>query len=575
MTRLVLAAVVGLSSISAALAGSFEKALPGDAALFVNIANVTTLKASVTETRLAKLLSDPAMKPFVDGFMGEITKLLDMAEQIGGISIPQILNLPTGQVSLALKTREGEGLPTIYFLASCKGNEDAVKSLLDKIFTTAEEVGMNKKEEGDLTIFSQGEGSPGAQVAIAFKNGVLVIGNDSEALNAAIAGLEGGVKDSLADNADFRAFREKAGGEGDGEVYGNLAKAIEMYSGSAGAEVEGMVAMLGLNAFKSAGLSVAVGKGDYEASMQVVVNTKGQTPIFNLLNMPAKPTKPEKWVPENIVSYTSFNWDVELFYSTLTGIVNAASPGMMAQVDAMLAGPDPDNPLLNIKDDLIGPLGNRLSILSDVADVDGKSTARTLIAWELDDSDKLNALIDRVMALAGGALPLQNKMVKGTKVYHFPLGDLLAAQMPDGELPIAVGEFAFAISKTHFFLTTHLEFLDKILESEGSGSLAESSDYQKVAAQFPANTSLIQYTKADEQIRALWATLKSGALADMLRKQMEQSDEMSAFLSGLVDSLDGKNLPDFDAIKQYMAPTGGYAIMNDTGVHFITFTLKN
>jgi hypothetical protein len=166
-------------------------------------------------------------------------------------------------------------------------------------------------------------------------------------------------------------------------------------------------------------------------------------------------------------------------------------------------------------------------------------------------------------------------MVKGTKVYHFPLGDLLAAQMPDGEMPLAVGEFAFAISKTHFFLTTHVELLDKVLESDGAASLAENAQFKKISAQFPADTSMIMYTQAEEQIRSSWAMLKSGALADMLRAQMEQSDEMNAFLSGLVDSLDGSNLPEFDAIKKYLVPSGGYAIMNDQGLYLMHFSLKD
>lgn len=571
--RLAVVASVCLASIGSALAGAFEKALPGDTLVYANIANVKALKGGVAETRLAQLLSDPAMKPFVDGVTGEVTKLLDMAEQISGISLPQIVSLPTGQVSIAIKPTEGDSLPKIYFLADCKGNDDSVKSLLDRLFTTAEELGLSKKEEGDLTIFSQGEAKAGQELCFGFKNSVLVIGNDPSSLGAAIEGLESGVQNSLADNAQFKSFREKTGGEGDVEVFGDIAKVLE--SNTAGSENEAYVAMLGLNAFQTAGLSVSLGKGDYEASVQIVVNVRGQTPLFSLFNMPVKEIKPEKWVPDGVVSYTSFNWDVDLFYATLTSMVNAASPGMMAQVDAMVAGPDPDNPLLSIKDDLIGPLGNRLSIVSDLAEMDGKPTARTLIAWQLDDSDRLNALIDRIMALLGGTVPLQNKMVKGNKVYFFPLGDILAAQMPDGDMPVPVGVVGFSITKTHFFLTTHVELLDKVLDPEGTTPLAENPEYQKIAAQFPAQSSMIMYAKADEQAKAAWEALKSGALANALRQQMEQSDEMSAFLSGLVDSLDGKNLPDFDVVRKYMAPSGGFATMTDTGVHFTTFSLKN
>ena len=169
---------------------------------------------------------------------------------------------------------------------------------------------------------------------------------------------------------------------------------------------------------------------------------------------------------------------------------------------------------------------------------------------------------------------LQNKMVKGTKVYFFPLGDLLAAQMPDQNLPVGVGVVGFAITKTHFLLTTHVELLDKVLESEGKPGLAESPAYQKVAAKFPAETSLISYVRSDEQIRSLYNMVKSGQLAKALRTQMEQRDEISAFLGGIVDSLEGKNLPDFDVVKKYFQPSGAYGVMNDKGVKITSFGVK-
>jgi hypothetical protein len=384
-TRLTLAAVVCLSSVGAAFAGSFEKALPADCAAFVSVSDVNKLKSSVTETRFAQMLADPAMQPFVDGVTGEVTKLLDMAEQITGISLPQIVSLPTGQVVIAVRMPDGEGTPIVYFLADCKGNEDATKETLDKIFTTAEELGLNKQEEGELTTFSQGDEGP--KVSIAFKGTTLVIGNNAEAIGTVVDSLEGGASDSLADSAGFKAFRERVGGEGDAEVYGNLSKVMELGAGAAGPNAEGIIAMLGLNAFQSAGVSVNVGKGDYETSLQLVVSKKGDVPLMQLFNMPAKPIKPEAWVPDNVVSYTSFNWDLELFYTTLTDMVNAAQPGMMDQVNAMLAGPDPDNPLLDIKNDLIGPLGDRMTIISDIADIDGTATNRMLIGCSAPESE--------------------------------------------------------------------------------------------------------------------------------------------------------------------------------------------
>lgn len=570
-------ALLLLACATARAAVPFDKALSEECVGYLSVTNLSALKEAVNNGSMMKMFRDPAMKPFVDGVTGEVNKLLDMAHQMTGVSLPEILSLPTGQVGIALRVdpQEPNSMPYIYFLADVKGNEEAVKSVLERLTQILEDAGMTKSTDGDLTVFSQEQKTPRQQPCFALKGTVLAIGNDPESLKAVVGALEGGLAEkSLASNPRFQEFRQQAGETGDFELYVDMVKVAEMAADVAGAEAGAAVTMLGLNSFQSAGVSATVGKGDYETKTELMLLVKGSTPLMNLIHMPGKPMKPEEWVPADAVSYLSFNWDLELFFSTLTNLVNAVSPGGLEQIDAMLAGPDPDNPLLNIKNDLIGPLGNRLSIMTDMLEEKDGPSNRMLVAWQLDDSDKLNALIDRVLQLAGGALPLQDKMVKGNKVYFFPLGDLLAAQMPDQEMPVDVGVVGFTITKTHFMLATHVELLDKVLEAEGKPGLAESPEYQKVAAKFPAQTSMISYTRADEQFKALFQMVKSGQLAKMLRQSIEERDEIAAFLGGIIDSLEGKNLPEFSAVKKYVAPSGMYAIMNEKGIKATLFSLN-
>lgn len=558
-------------------AAPFEKVLPEDTVAFVNIANVTAFHKAMSETETSKMLADPAMKPFVDGVTGEFTKLLDMAQQMTGISLPEVVSLPTGQVGIGVRVFASEptSMPFVYFIAEVKGNEEKVKGLLDRLGQILEDTGMTKATDGDLTTFSTADQTPRAQPCFALKGGVLVIGNDAASTKEVVGALESGRKEkSLADNPRFQAFRQAAGGASQVEIYVDLAKTMDLAADVAGAEAGAAVAMLGLNAFQSAGFAINAGKDGLDTQAQFHLLIQGSSPLFNLINMPAKPIKPEGFVPESVSSYTSLNWDLDLFYTTLTNIINAVSPGSMAQVEAMLAGPDPDNPLVNIKNDLIGPLGNRLSIITDTIEEKDQPISRTLLAWELEDSAKLNSLIDRIMQLAGGALPLQDKMVKGNKVYYFPLGDLLAAQLPDQDLGSAVGVVGFSITKTHLMFATHVELLDKALESEGKGGLAGSADFQKVAAKLPPQVSMLSYSKGEAQWRAIYQLVKSGALAKQLRTQLEQRDEIAAFLGGIVDSLEGKNLPEFSAIKKYMTSSGAYAVMTEKGLSFYTFSLK-
>lgn len=569
--RAVLTAAMTLVTASAVFAAPFEKALPKDSVVFVNMPNVSMLKTRISETSIAKLFQDEHMKKFVDNLTGEVRLLLDTAEQITNISVPEILSLPTGQVSVAVKVNPGNpnGIPFVYFLADCKGKEDSLKEILGKISTALEENGISKEMVGDIAVYKAAD----QQVGYAVKGSVLAIGNDPESMAKVLENLGSGSDDSVGSSERFAAFRDRAGGTSQVEVFVDLSKAIEMASDLGQPEIATAVAMLGLNAFDSAGITVNFGEHENDEEIQILVSTKGSSPIFNLLKMPAKPIKPEPWVPEDVVSYISFNWDVDLFYTTLIEMVNAVQPGAMEQVEAMLAGPDPNSPLLNIKNDLIGPLGNRITLITDYVVEESTPNPRILIAWELENSAKLTELFDRLMALAGGALPLETKSVNGNTVYTFPLGDLVTAQLPEGQMPFKLGVFGFTITKTHLMLTTHVELLDKCLNNS-KGGLAESDAYKTLAAKMPAEVSMMGVSRGDEQARASWDYLKSGKLAETIRKAMESQAEVGAFLGGIIDALDGKELPEFEKVAKYFVPSGSYAIMDEKGVIYKSFTPK-
>lgn len=573
--RAALVAALVLAPATAVVAAPFENAIPSDTVVFVNLPNVSQLKDGVGQTNIAALFQDEAMKPFVENLMGEVQLLLDTAEQITSISLTEILSLPTGQLSVAIRAdaENTEALPYVYFLADCKGNEEKLKEIVGKIVSALEENGLAKEMVGDASVYSVGDAELRQQVVVLVKGSILAIGNDPESLNKVVENAESGSDDSLGKSERFAAFRDRAGGVGHAEVYADLVRSIEFASDMGQPEIATAVAMLGLNAFESLGVSISFGEDGNDHSMQVLVNTRGTSPIFNLFKMPVKPIKPEPWVPADILTYGSFNWDVDTFYETLVGMVNAVQPNAMEQVEQMLAGPDPQNPLLNLKNDLIGPLGNRVTFISDYVVEESKPNPRILLAWELEDSQKLVELFDRLMALAGGALPLETTSVNGNTVYTFPLGDLVAAQVDESQMPFKLGVFGFTITKTHLMLTTHVELLNKCL-NQSEGGLVETEAYKMLAAKMPAEVSLMGITRTDEEAKMTWNWIKEGKLAEMLRTAMESQSEVGAFLGGIVDALDGSNLPEFDAVAKYFIPSGSYGIMDDKGFKYMSFTPK-
>ncbi|QDU64871.1 hypothetical protein Pan216_57640 [Planctomycetes bacterium Pan216] len=571
----VAAALIALSWASVAKAVPFESALPDDCIVYANVPSVSKLKGSFTQTNVWKLWNDPAMARFKAAITAEVGKIFAKVEEQVGVDVPEVLALPSGQMAFALRLdpTDPQKPPFVYFLADVAGNETKVEGLVGRLKTALEGQGLTKQEMGDITIFSKGAPKEREQLCMALRGSVLAFANDPAALKETLQALSEGMRGSLADNARFRQFRSRSGGIGDVEVFVDLAKIISFALQSGGPQAQVISGMLGLNAFQAAGVSGKIAYDDYEFTSQLMVLVQGQSLLLDLFRMPAKPLKPEPWVPASIVTYTSLNWDVDGFYNTLTQLVNGFQPGAMAQVDRALSQLDPQNPI-SLKNDIIGPLGNRITAISDLTERDNLPVQRFLIAWQLDDAGRFKAFFDRIMGQLGVVAGFQKKTVKGYDVYTFPLGDVLAAQMPPDQAP-PVGMLGLTVTKTHFMVATFVEVLDMVLNFDGEAGLAETPGYQRVASKFPAETSIITYSQTEVQQRAVWQMLKSGKFAQVLTQAAQADDDVNEYVGGLIQALNGSNLPEFDAVKKYLSsPTGSYGIMDDKGIYFMQFQLR-
>jgi hypothetical protein len=193
----------------------------------------------------------------------------------------------------------------------------------------------------------------------------------------------------------------------------------------------------------------------------------------------------------------------------------------------------------------------------------------------LDDSKKFGDLIERVMGLTRDVLPFDQKVVKGNTVYMLPVGDMLRAQGFEQRTPTPIGVLAFTVSKTHFFVTTHVELLDKVLNFSGPESLAGSAGYRKIASKFEPATSWISYVRTRESFRVTWEQVKSGRFAESVEQAFSTRPAQAEQYAGVVEALRGSNLPPFDAVHQYFLSSGTYSVMSDTMLKIVSFSLKN
>lgn len=524
----------------------FEYALPEDVVAFVNVSDYGSFKRRLNELRGVKLCQSPVMQPFVSRFLGKSEQSIGKIQEQTGIDVVKLCAAHTGQMVLAWT-----GTPTKpggFFLSDVPGSRGIVQAMLDDMHR------IGKVADGFISVID---------------NDILLGTTDSTLARQVVARLGNMPVESFALNPRLKQFRQRAGGTGDFEVFVDLKRINDLRGLGGKAEPDRIGGWFDVSAlrdrqFESAGISCSIAQDEFDTLCHLILLTNGRPALFQkLLAMPQQSMQPEPWVPADVTGYYTFTWDRPALEPTLRFFFG------------------------------VFPLGNRLTLVTDFTESRGFLVPRVLLAWNRTKVPNANfsaihAFQEQLLAITSGlssadtvmldsgsgeTLIYQNfdgllKPAKGGHTILFrDYGGLLEKAIGNDK-PVPVGKVALVATESHVMLATHIELLQKILKHQGPG-LAASPDYLRVAAHFPKECSLMTY-QAPDQSRLLFQALKTGRLPGFVPEGME----LFNVFSGLIEALDGSQLPDYDAVKHFMTPAGGYGIMDDSGFHYTYFSLN-
>jgi hypothetical protein len=279
--------------------------------------------------------------------------------------------------------------------------------------------------------------------------------------------------------------------------------------------------------------------------------------VLKLFAMPPQDLSPEPWVPATCASYQSTSWDLDEAWKAITDLANSYAPGVLEQVEQSLATEKGEG--LKFKDDLIAPLGKRISTVSDFKKPVTDASQRAVIAIALDDPKAAQTTLNKIFDLAR-ATPKQRSF-QGTTIYDFEL----PAEMAQGGIS---GPIGLAIAKDHLFISFEPTLLEQILRG-GYPALAESAAYQAVSKHFPSQASFLGFDRPDDGARAFYGMLANEQFRAALDQMRPSPDAPS-----LGEVLDPKLLPEFGVIEKYLSPRGGFGVQAEDGAVFTQFTVK-
>ncbi|MGC8639422.1 MAG: hypothetical protein ACP5XB_06040 [Isosphaeraceae bacterium] len=590
-----LAGLSGLTANFAQAATPPERILPNSTVFMVKVTDVNALRESFRQCQYGQLWNDPALKDFREDLRSKLKDASNTLKEKIGVTLKELVDIPQGTLAIAAVQQEDAKLPVALAIIADAGKNNArMADVLERSSKQAADAGSKVSTEafagGTLHIIqaaapkAKNEDDAKAQTPpppLVYGNAgtTYFIGSSVNLVKDMISHADGRGTGALA-NVDSFAKTQAKTGANNAQIlwFLDTSKLIQMITkarakGNAQQEqqAEFLVNSLGLNGLKSIGGTLALNAGNYNSLTKTFFNAP--SPIQGLLkifSLPPVSLRPESWVPASVASYQSLSWDLDNAYNAINDLVNKFQLNMLQVLEQQLAGPEGGQPL-SFQKDIFGPLGDRITMITDYKKPIKEDSQRVLVGVALEDAKAFQNTLSRIIELAG-ASPKKREF-QGTTIYDFDVPMPNIPNNPGGPNIQAIkGPISLAIAKDTLFLTTDTTLLEQILRP-GIVPLADSPTYQMVAKEMPQKVSGTTFVRPDEQARLSYDMIKSGQFEKALRQGMAASRGGQA-PPELPKFIDPDKLPEFSVFAKYLTLGGSYSVADEDGLISTGFTLR-
>ena len=107
------------------------------------------------------------------------------------------------------------------------------------------------------------------------------------------------------------------------------------------------------------------------------------------------------------------------------------------------------------------------------------------------------------------------------------------------------------------------------------GKLSDSLEYQLISDRISAQLqdkecSGISFARPEETLQLFYELARD----PKNRERLKGMAGGNPFFQSLVNALEKQELPPFSVISKYLAPSGGFLVEEETGLHYMTFSLR-
>ena len=600
-------------------APSGEQLLPSTAKGFVSIVDFPRLLDDWGKTQLGQLWADPIMRPFADDFQKQLASKANQTRQSLGLSWDDLHAVAAGEVALGVVQPEAKR-GVVALVIDVTGRKKEAAALVARIgqnLVTVQKAKLSQFDAGGsqamVYAIPAGAKQPARVACYCLKQDRLLACDDREVLVEMLGRFAGKSTDRLADVPAYQKTmaRCQAAGRRQPDVrwfvepfgYVEAMRVINDRK-RVGPDKLAIYQQQGFGAIQGIGGYLHLATERFELEHQTAiyappVNPPGQE-RYNLaaamLDFPnGGDFKPQPWVPRGVASYASFNVKPEKAFNASKTLIDALQHDEIFDtlLDSIKEGTFSK---LDVRRDLVAPLGNRATIVFDYALPITPESERRLVAIETTNPKQSAAAIEAYMEVDPDAEKLA---YHGHVIWQITNPEPPAdkdkvqakadekkkkkdeeddeADLPEHLLP----NLSVTVAHGYLLAATHYDFLIRVLDQLAERQrLSASSEYQLVQAELDklsgGQACAQSFSRTDETLRATYELLRTGRLP-----------QGKTMFAGLVNRLldDGQHegprkprieaskLPDYDAVRRYLGPGGMTAVSEDEGWFVTGFVL--
>lgn len=581
---------------------SAPQLFPEKTLAYVRVNDVKELKEAFSRASIGKLATDEKIKPILAEFYGSLVGSTEAMREAIGLNLDELLSIPSGEVAVAVlpsdqqqgsvrASRQGDQnevrvevtAPSIAVLLDAGEEISGIQIMLQRMDAqVGERMTHTETKLGKITLHQYiNPNRAREKFGYFIDKGVFVGCSDLTGLERLAKRWSGEAVDwpSLAENRQFTTIMSRCvGTQGERPQVSfyvdplALAKQLSPRDMSSNL-VFSMLPALGIDGIQAIGGSSIISPPDFDSISHFhLLLASPRRNLLALLRPKSGSTVPEDWVPDSVGSYSTLNWDlastlqaVEQLYNEFRG-PDAFNQEVVAEVSKRIE--------LDFRKDILDSIDGRFTMIQGFVRPVTINSGSNVYGIKLRNPEYVKkTVLPRLLELA-------NQRGREIKTEYFGKWQVQVFE-PQGRFPegstLRRPEICATIVDDYLLISDSRYMMKELASSFGDADkrLNQALDFQLISERIKAQLqgkecAALSYSRPEESLQLFYELARDPANRERLRT----ASANNGFFKALLAALDNHKLPEFSIIAKYLAPSGGFLVDEETGMHYMTFGLR-